>query len=109
MTDGTSHARARERAARREHLLLRSAQLREQIGARAQVLRPAFRAVDRVRGGARAVRSPRSWVLLGAAALAGAALVRPRLVMGLGARAWAGWQAYRRVQPVARALLRQLM
>jgi hypothetical protein len=47
--------------------------------------------------------------LLGAAALAGAALVRPRLVMGLGARAWAGWQAYRRVQPVARALLRQLM
>jgi len=30
-------------------------------------------------------------------------------VMGLGARAWAGWQAYRRVQPVARALLRQLM
>lgn len=108
MTDGTSHARARERAARREHLLLRSARLREQIGARAQVLRPAFRAVDRVRGGARAVRSQRSWVL-GAAALAGAALVRPRLVMGLGARAWAGWQAYRRVQPAARALLRQLM
>ncbi|HMN57126.1 MAG TPA: YqjK family protein [Ottowia sp.] len=109
MTDGASHTRPRELAARREHLLLRSAQLREQIGARTQVLRPAFRAVDRVRGGARAVRQRRGWVLLGAAALAGAALVRPRLVMGLGARAWAGWQTYRRVQPIARTLLRQLM
>ncbi|MFD2376969.1 hypothetical protein ACFSTJ_05225 [Ottowia pentelensis] len=68
MTDGASHTRPRELAARREHLLLRSAQLREQIGARTQVLRPAFRAVDRVRGGARAVRSNRGWVLLGAAA-----------------------------------------
>ena len=61
MTDRSSHARPRELAARREHLLLRSAQLREQIGARAQVMRPAFRAVDRVRGGARAVRQRRGW------------------------------------------------
>ncbi|MEZ5607524.1 MAG: YqjK family protein [Burkholderiaceae bacterium] len=107
MTDGSLPVRARELAARRERLLLRSAQLRERIGARAQVMRPAFRAVDRVRGGARAVRERRGWLLLGAAALAGAALVRPRLVLGLGARAWAGWQTYRRVQPIARALLRQ--
>ena len=57
----------------------------------------------------RQIHNPLIYVLLGAAALAGAALVQPRLVLGLGARAWAGWQAYRRVQPIARTLLRQLM
>ncbi len=96
-------------AARREHLLLRSAQLREQLGARSRVLRPALRTVDRVRGGAQAVRENRTWVLLGGAALAGAVLVRPRWVLGLGLRAWSGWQAFQRVRPIARTLLRQLL
>ena len=80
----------RDLAARRERLLLRSAQLREQLGSRARVLRPALRTVDRVRGGAQAVRDNRSWVLLGGAALVGAVLVRPRLMMGLGLRVWSG-------------------
>ena len=96
-------------AARREHLLLRSAQLREQLGGRARVLRPALRTVDRVRGGAQAVRDNRSWVLLGGAALVGAVLVRPRLMMGLGLRVWSGWQAFQRVRPIARTLWRQLL
>ena len=96
-------------AARREQLLLRSAQLREQLGGRARVLRPALRTVDRVRGGAQAVRENRTWVLLGGAALAGAVLVRPRWVLGLGLRAWSGWQAFQRVRPIARTLLRQLL
>ena len=100
---------ARDLASRREQLLLRSAQLREQIGSRTRVLRPAFRAVDRVRGGAQAVRAKRSWVLLGGAALAGAALVRPRLVMGLGLRAWTGWQAFQRVRPLVRTAVRHLL
>ena len=95
-------------AARREHLLLRSAQLREHLGRRARVLRPALRTVDRVRGGAQAVRDNRSWVLLGGAALVGAVLVRPRLMMGLGLRVWSGWQMFRRVQPLVNSVLRQL-
>lgn len=102
-------ASAVDLAARREQLLLRSAQLREQIGARSGVLRPALRAVDRVRGGARAVRANRSWVLLVGAALAGAALVRPRQMMRLARQAWLGWLAFQRVRPLARTLLRQLL
>ncbi len=99
----------RDLAARREQLLLRSAQLREQLGGRARVLRPALRTVDRVRGGTQAVRENRTWVLLGGAALAGAVLVRPRWVMGLGLRLWSGWQAFQRVRPIARTLWRQLL
>ena len=99
----------RDLAARRERLLLRSAQVREQLGSRARVLRPALRTVDRVRGGAQAVRDNRSWVLLGGAALVGAVLVRPRLMMGLGLRVWSGWQAFQRVRPIARTLWRQLL
>lgn len=100
---------ARDLAARREQLLQRSAHLREQLGQRARVLRPALRTVDRVRGGAQAVRANRSWVLLAGAALAGAALVRPRAVLGLGLRAWSGWQAFQRVRPIARTLMRQFL
>ena len=99
----------RDLAARREQLLLRSAQLREQLGGRARVLRPALRTVDRVRGGAQAVRENRTWVLLGGAALAGAVLVRPRWVLGLGLRAWSGWQAFQRVRPLARTIMRQFL
>ena len=97
-----------ELAARREQLLLRSAQLREQLGAGTGVLRPAFRAADRVRGGVDRVREhPGVWLVL-AAGLAGFAVVRPRLVMSLGLRAWSGWQLVRQARPLLRVLLREL-
>jgi hypothetical protein len=97
--------------ARREQLRLRSAQLREQIAARASVLQPGMRAVDRVRQGVGAVRGLRhnhAVVLLGVAALAGATLVRPKVMVNFGLRAWSGWQMFRRIQPVLNSFLRQL-
>jgi hypothetical protein len=98
-----------ERAARREQLVLRSAQLREQLRVGTGVLRPAFRAADRVRGGVdRVCEHPGVWLVL-AAALAGMAVVRPRLVMGLGLRAWSGWQLAQRARPLLRLVLRQLL
>lgn len=95
-------------AARREHLLLRSAQLREQLTTRSTVLRPAFSAADRVRGGVASVRDNRAILLLGGAALAGAVLVRPRMMVNLGLRAWSGWQVFQRVRPLVNSVLRQL-
>lgn len=102
-------ASAADLAARREQLLLRSAQLREQLRVSTQVLNPALRAADRVRGGVERVREhPGVWLVL-AAAVAGAALVRPSLVARLGLRAWSGWVMARRARPLLRAVLRQLL
>ncbi|MCL1962147.1 MAG: hypothetical protein FWG56_10345 [Desulfovibrionaceae bacterium] len=99
-------------AARKEQLRLRSMQLREQIAARAQVLRPGLRAVDRVRGGVRAARGLhrdyRHLTLLLGVVLAGAALARPRAMLNLGLRAWSLWQVWRRVRPAVNGLLRRL-
>ena len=95
-------------AARREQLRLRSAQLREQIAVDTRVLRPGFRAVDRMRGGVQSVRDPRAVVLLVGAALVGATLARPRAMVNLGLRAWSGWQVFRRVRPLVGSFLRQL-
>lgn len=100
---------ASDLAIRREQLLLRSAQLRERLRVQTQVLRPALRAADRVRGGVASVREhPGVWLLV-VAAVAGAALVRPRLVVGLGLRAWSGWQMFQRVRPVVGSMLRALL
>ncbi|MDO5693008.1 MAG: YqjK family protein [Pseudomonadota bacterium] len=98
-------------AVRREQLRLRSAQLREQIAVRTSVFRPVFNATDRVRGGVRSVKSARSnhaLALLAGSAVVGALLVRPRLAVNLGLRAWSGWQMFRRVQPLVNSVLRQL-
>ena len=83
----------------------------EQIAVRSNVFRPGFRAVDRVRQGmqgARDMRHNHAILLLGAAALAGATLARPRAMVALGLRVWSGWQMFRRVQPVLNSFLRQL-
>lgn len=106
MTD-TSRMSALDLATRREQLVARSASLRAQLATDAGVLRPVFRVADRARGGMAAVRQNRGLALLGAAALAGAVLVRPRAMMGLGLRLWGGWQAFRRLRPLARSVLRQ--
>lgn len=98
-------------AARREQLRLRSSQLRAQIVADTRVLQPGFRLVDRVRGGvdsARNLGNNQALLLLGAAALAGATLARPRAMANLGLRVWSGWQVVRRLQPVVNSFLRAL-
>lgn len=98
-----------ELAARREQLRLRSAQLREQLAHRATVVQPAFRVADRVREGASWVQSNPAVILLAGAAVAGAVLVRPKAVLGLGLRVWSGWQMFQRVRPMANAFLRQFL
>jgi len=98
----------RDMAAQREALLLRSAQLREQLAQHAQVFRPAVRAADKVCAGARWAQRNPAWLLLSAAALTGMAAARPRAVLRLAARAWSGWQLLRQVRPVAAKLWRRL-
>jgi len=95
-------------AARREELLLRSAQLREQLAQHVQVFRPALRTADKVRDGVQWARRNPVWMLLGATALAGIVVMRPRAALRLTARAWSSWQLLRRVRPVATGLLRRL-
>ncbi|MDR2992169.1 MAG: YqjK-like family protein [Burkholderiaceae bacterium] len=94
-------------AARHQELLLRSAQLREQLAQHAQIFRPALHVADKVRGGAQWMQRNPVWPLLGAAAL-GMAAMRPRMVLRLTARAWSGWQLLRRVRPAVTTLLRRL-
>ncbi|MDR0479554.1 MAG: YqjK-like family protein [Burkholderiaceae bacterium] len=94
-------------AERREQLLHRSAQLREQLAQRAQVFRPALRAADKIGVGAQWMRRNPVWGLLGAAALVGVAVTRPGAALRLTMRAWSGWQLLRRVRPVAAGLLRR--
>lgn len=96
-----------ELAERRAQLRLRSAQLREQVSHQMQVTQPVFRAADRVREGASWVKSNPAIILLAGAAVLGAVAARPKAVVGLGLRAWTGWQMFQRVRPIANAFLRQ--
>lgn len=104
-----SEADSTDLNARREQLRLRSAQLREQLSVGGRVMRPAFNATDQLRHGVSSLHDNRALVLLAGAALAGAALARPRTVLNLGLRAWSGWQLFRRVRPMVNSFLRQLM
>ena len=96
-----------ELAERRAQLRLRSAQLREQVSHRVQITQPVFRAADRVRDGAAWVQSNPKVILLVSAAVLGAVAARPKAVVGLGLRAWTGWQMFQRVRPIATAFWRQ--
>lgn len=99
-------------AARRLQLQQRSTQLRRQIAQGSHVFQPAARAADRVTGIAEQVRQHARqqgpFLMLLISALVGASLVRPRLLVGLGLRAWSGWQAYLRLRPLAQGFLRGL-
>ena len=93
-------------------MLARSAELRERIAQGSQALRPAARMADSTASLASRVREQMRkhgpLLLLAGAALAGAALTRPRLLLGLGLRVWSGWQIYQRVRPLAQGFLRGL-
>lgn len=99
-------------AERRARLLARSAELRERIAQGSQALRPAARMADGAASLASRAREQMRkhgpLLLLAGAALAGAALTRPRLLLGLGLRVWSGWQIYQRVRPLAQGFLRGL-
>ena len=77
-----------------------------------KALRPAARMADGAASLASRAREQMRkhgpLLLLAGAALAGAALMRPRLLLGLGLRVWSGWQIYQRVRPLAQGFLRGL-
>jgi hypothetical protein len=96
-------------AARREALVLRSAELRARLGADSGVFQPVLRLADRARAGAEVLSAHRPAILLAVAALLGAAVLRPRQAVGLGVRTVAIWQFAQHVRPVVRTVWRLLV
>jgi hypothetical protein len=88
---------------RRERLLLRSAQLREDWSQQVQVLRAPLGLADQARAGVQWLAHHPQWPL-GAALLI--VLLRPGRALRWASYAWQGYGVYRRVQRVlARAPL----
>ena len=93
---------------RRQQLLQRSAELREQLAGKSAQARPAFRLADYVADGVQwARRNPELPVLLASAVL-GALAARPRLLWRTGALALGAWQLARRSRP-ALAIVKKLI
>ena len=82
-------------AHRRQQLLSRNAVLRRRLGQDAQALRAPLALADQVRNGWRWLQANPQWLGLGALALM---VWRPRRVLRLGGRLWAGWRLWQRLQ-----------
>jgi hypothetical protein len=85
-----------ELLAKRERLLVRSAELRISIAQDAQSLRKPLALVDQGRDGVNWLRA-HPQVLIGAAFVL--AILRPRRAVALAKRAWWGFGVYRRAMP----------
>ncbi len=82
-------------AQRRQQLLDRSAVLRQRLGQDALALRGPLALADQVRSGWRWLQAHPQWAGLGMVLLA---VWRPRRVVRLGGRLWAGWRLWQRLQ-----------
>ena len=82
-------------ALRRQQLLARSGQLRQQLARDAQVLRTPLALADQVRHGWRWLQARPHWLGLGVAVLVA---WRPRRVWWWAGRLWAGWRLWQRLQ-----------
>jgi len=80
---------------RRQQLLARNAVLRQRLGQDAQALRTPLALADQVRGGWRWLQAHPQWLGLGVALLV---VWRPRRMLRLGGRLWAGWRLWQRLQ-----------
>ena len=89
---------------RRQQLLARSAVLRECLAQDIQAWQPAARKADAAARFARQtcqqIKTRHPLLMLAGAALAGAALTRPRRLLGLAGSAWSAWQIYQRARPL---------
>jgi hypothetical protein len=81
--------------ARSQQLQDRSAQLRGQLAQQAQVLRTPLALADQVHQGWRWLKANPQWVGLGVALVV---VWRPRRVVWLAGRLWAGWRLWQRLQ-----------
>lgn len=86
-----THARHAELAARKQRLLIRSAELRVTLAHEARVLEIPLAAADQIVAGARWLRDHPAWPV---GALALLVALRPRRALGWGARLWWGWGLY---------------
>ncbi len=84
-----------ELRARRGQLVARSHALRERLALEAQPLQRPLALVDRLREGLHWLMAHPLW-LAGIVALP--VVLRPRRAFGWAARAWWGWQMWRRLQ-----------
>lgn len=95
-----------DRAARKEQLLLRSAELRVQLGADCAVARPLFGLADRVRAAADMLDRHRSLVLPGLVALMSVATLQPRRAGRMALRILAVTRLALRAAPVLKRVSR---
>lgn len=82
-------------AQRQQRLLLRSQQLRAELGREVQRLQPPLRLADRVQAGWQWLRANPQWPLGAAAVLV---VLRPRRAWRWGLRLWWGWRSWQRLQ-----------
>lgn len=83
--------RLAELALKKQRLLLRSADLRDRMGAHAQGLAPVFVAVDWLREAGTAARRHPEWVAAGIVAVV---VVRPRFAWRWVRRGYLGWRMW---------------
>ncbi len=82
-------------AQRQQQLLDRNAVLRQRLGHDAQALRTPLTLADQVRSGWRWLQAHPEWVGLGTLVLV---VWRPRRVLRLAGRLWAGWRLWQRAR-----------
>jgi hypothetical protein len=88
-------SKAEQLARRRQQLLLRSGELRQQLSRDAQVLAPWLGAADGVRSASAWLQRHPEWV---AAAVATLVVLKPRRVLSLGLKGWSGWKMWQRAR-----------
>lgn len=87
--------RAQQLTDRKQQLLIRSAELRIAFGHEARALQAPLAVADQAVAGVQWLRAHPVWPLGSVALLAA---LRPRRVLGWGARLWWGWRLVRRAR-----------
>ena len=92
---GTPRQREAELAARKQRLLIRSAELRVTLAHQAEALQAPLALADQAISGARWLRSHPQWPL---GALLALAVLRPRRALAWATRLWWGWDLYKKTR-----------
>lgn len=92
---------ARQLAQERKKLQRRSIMLREQIAHQAQSFKPAMRTAD---GFSEAVNWAKANPAVVGTVLASLFVLRPKRMLSLGMKAWAGWRLASRFMPIVRLM-----
>lgn len=92
---GTTHQHVTELAARKQQLLIRSAELRVTLAHQSQTLQGPLAWADQAVSGTRWLRNHPQWSL---GALGLLAVLRPRRALAWAGRLWWGWGLYQRAR-----------